>query len=93
MAREPKRSVNRLDQPFEPRRRVPRPAYDPDTFGRFSEHVARYIGSWHFIAWMTFIVLAWILWNIFAPPDLRYDKYPFILLTLRCPCRPPTPRR
>jgi uncharacterized membrane protein len=82
MAREGRRPTARLDQPFEPRRRVPRPAYDPDTFGRISERVARYIGSWNFIAWMTFVVLAWISWNVFMPPSLRYDPYPFILLTL-----------
>jgi uncharacterized membrane protein len=35
-----------------------------------------------FIAWMTAVIIAWVLWNIFAPGDLRWDPYPFIFLTL-----------
>ena len=31
---------------------------------------------------MTFFVLSWVLWNAFAPVDLRFDNYPFIFLTL-----------
>jgi len=59
-----------------------RDAYDPERFGRLSEKVARYIGSWAFIAWMTVVVVSWLLWNSLAPADLRFDPYPFILLTL-----------
>jgi len=72
----------RLDLPYEPRRKVPRPAYDPDTFGRASERVARYIGSWRFIALMTVVITVWILWNVLLPDSWRFDKYPFLLLTL-----------
>ncbi|MEZ5115156.1 MAG: DUF1003 domain-containing protein [Candidatus Nanopelagicales bacterium] len=71
----------RLDQPLE---RGPslRPSYDPERFGRLSERIARYIGSWRFIAWMTVVIVAWVSWNVFAPPDLRPDPFPFIFLTL-----------
>ena len=31
---------------------------------------------------MTAFVIIWVGWNIFAPEDLRFDPYPFILLTL-----------
>ena len=31
---------------------------------------------------MTVFVFSWVLWNSFAPTDLRWDKYPFIFLTL-----------
>jgi uncharacterized membrane protein len=31
---------------------------------------------------MTFVVLSWLLWNIFAPTDLRIDAFPFLFLTL-----------
>jgi len=31
---------------------------------------------------MTLFVLFWVLWNITAPEDLRFDSYPFIFLTL-----------
>lgn len=47
-----------------------------------SERVARYIGSWAFIAWMTVVVVTWIGWNSLAPEDLRPDPFPFIFLTL-----------
>jgi uncharacterized membrane protein len=47
-----------------------------------SERVARYIGSWAFIAWMTVVVVTWVSWNALTPADLRPDPYPFIFLTL-----------
>lgn len=59
-----------------------RDAYDPERFGRMSERVARYIGSWSFIAWMTVVVVGWISWNTLAPENLRPDPFPFIFLTL-----------
>ena len=73
----------RLDLPYEPRRKVPRPAYDPDTFGRASERVARYIGSWRFIAWMTVIIAVWLIWNVLQlTKSIWFDPYPFQFLTL-----------
>lgn len=74
-------SRRRLDQPIETTRGI-RPAYDSETFGRLSERVARYIGSWAFIAWMTLVIAAWLSFNIFAPDGIRPDAYPFIFLTL-----------
>ncbi|MFJ9107306.1 DUF1003 domain-containing protein [Streptomyces sp. NPDC102283] len=71
----------RLDQPKDPRRRL-LPEYDPEAFGRFSERIARFLGTGRFIVWMTLIIIIWVLWNIFAPRDLRFDQYPFIFLTL-----------
>ncbi len=71
----------RLDQPIESTRGI-RPAYDSERFGRLSERVARYIGSWAFIAWMSLVILAWLSFNIFAPEQIRPDTYPFIFLTL-----------
>ncbi|WP_326767672.1 DUF1003 domain-containing protein [Streptomyces sp. NBC_01591] len=72
---------SRLDQPKAPRRRL-LPEYDPETFGRFSERIARFLGTWRFISWMTLVIIVWVLWNIFAPMAWRYDQYPFIFLTL-----------
>ncbi|SFX30601.1 DUF1003 domain-containing protein [Streptomyces atratus] len=72
---------SRLDQPKAPRRRL-LPEYDPETFGRFSERIARFLGTWRFISWMTLVIIVWVLWNIFAPTAWRYDQYPFIFLTL-----------
>lgn len=79
MARELRRS--RLDQPRGPRRGVRAP-YDRETFGKFSERISRFIGSWRFILYMTIFVVSWALWNLLAPPDLRFDEWPFIGLTL-----------
>jgi len=80
MSRETRRP--RLDQPRAPRRTVVRTPYDPETFGRLSERISRFIGSWRFIAYMTAFVATWMLWNVFAPEDLRFDEWPFIGLTL-----------
>lgn len=71
----------RMDQPLE-RGRIRGPSYDPEQWGRLSERIARFIGSWRFIAWMTAVIVTWLLWNIFAPDDLKPDPYPFIFLTL-----------
>jgi uncharacterized membrane protein len=75
------RTRGRLDQPKEPRRQL-LPEYDPEAFGRFSERIARFLGTGRFIVWMTLIIIVWVLWNIFAPVKLRFDEYPFIFLTL-----------
>ncbi|MFJ9375907.1 DUF1003 domain-containing protein [Streptomyces sp. NPDC101455] len=71
----------RLDQPRSPRRRF-LPEYDPEAFGRLSERIARFLGTGRFIVWMTVVIIAWVLWNIFAPRNVRFDNYPFIFLTL-----------
>jgi len=71
----------RMDQPLE-RGRLRGPSYDPEQWGRLSERIARFIGSWKFIAWMTVVIVSWLLWNIFAPDELKPDPYPFIFLTL-----------
>jgi len=75
------RARTRLDQPRSPRRSL-LPAYDPEAFGRFSERIARFLGTGRFIVWMTAVIVVWLLWNVFAPPALRFDPYPFIFLTL-----------
>ena len=71
----------RLDQPLSPRRRF-LPEYDPEAFGRLSERIARFLGTGRFIVWMTVVIILWVLWNVSAPKDLRFDEYPFIFLTL-----------
>ena len=55
--------------------------YDPEAFGRFSEAIARFIGTARFLVVQTVIVIVWIAINAIVP-DLRFDEYPFILLTL-----------
>ena len=73
----------RLDTPREARRQlVRRPAYDSDMFGVFAEQFARFMGTAKFLIYMTLFVVVWVLWNLLAPEDLRWDDYPFIFLTL-----------
>ena len=75
------RRPDRLDQPVEPGR-VRLPKFDPEAFGRWSESIARYMGTAQFIVWMTMVIAAWFLWNTLAPANLRFDPYTFTFLTL-----------
>ena len=54
----------------------------PESFGRLSERIARFLGTARFLVYMTVFIIVWIAWNWFAPPALRWDPYPFIFLTL-----------
>ena len=72
---------DRLDQPVEPGR-VRLPRFDPEAFGRWSEGIARYMGTAQFIVWMTLVIAAWFAWNTLAPASLRFDPYTFTFLTL-----------
>ena len=77
------RNSGRLDQPREvPRSRFSRPSYNPETFGRASERFARFMGTATFLVYMTAFVLLWVIWNVLAASDQRFDIYPFIFLTL-----------
>jgi uncharacterized membrane protein len=53
----------RIDQPRVIRRGLPRPHYDPEAFGRFSETIARFIGTARFLVIQTVIVIVWIGYN------------------------------
>ena len=55
--------------------------YDPEAFGRFSEAIARTLGTARFLVGQTIIVALWITINVVAV-QLRWDPYPFILLNL-----------
>ena len=57
---------------------------DNDRFGRFTEWVARAMGTPWFLLGLTVFVLAWMAWNTWAPDAWRFDKvdYGFIALTL-----------
>ena len=81
MASAGRRGHSAVDQPIETTRGI-RPSYDSERFGRISERVARFIGSWAFIAWMTVVILMWVAFNVFAPGGIQPDAYPFIFLTL-----------
>lgn len=72
-------SRNRLDTPRISRR--PRFNVDAEAVGKFSESIARYLGTGRYLAWQTIIVIIWIALNIGAFA-WSWDPYPFILLNL-----------
>ena len=76
MAREERRGP-RLDQPLE-RGISLRPSVNEETVGRLSERIARFLGSWRFIGYMTAFIAFWILLNV---SPWHVDPYPFIFLT------------
>ena len=69
----------RLDTPRTSRR--PTLNLDPEAVGRFSESIARFLGTGRYLLWQTVIVVVWICLNLFAG-RMRWDPYPFILLNL-----------
>jgi uncharacterized membrane protein len=70
----------RLDTPRKSRRRF-RPRVDIEAVGRFSESIARFLGTGRYLAMQTILVIVWIALNLSAV-SLRWDPYPFILLNL-----------
>jgi uncharacterized membrane protein len=55
--------------------------YDPEAVGRFSESIARFLGTGRYLAVQTILVIVWVALNLFAV-SLQWDPYPFILLNL-----------
>ena len=55
--------------------------YNADAFGKFSESIARLMGTARFLIIQTILVIIWITLNVLFLA-LQWDKYPFILLNL-----------
>ena len=55
--------------------------YKADAFGKFSESIARVMGTARFLIIQTILVIIWITLNVLFLA-LQWDKYPFILLNL-----------
>lgn len=70
---------NRLEVPARARPSI-RPTPNPEMFGKVSEKVARFLGSWRFIAYMSGLIAAWVIYNSVGRDPV--DPYPFIFLTL-----------
>jgi uncharacterized membrane protein len=69
--------VDRLDAPKGLRTPVIPVRYrneSNDSFGRFTEWIARAMGTPWFIFGLTVFVAFWIGWNTLMPPDLRFDS-------------------
>ena len=54
--------------------------YDPDAFGSFSESIARFLGTGRYLVIQSFVVVTWVIVNIYEP--FQFDGYPYIFLTL-----------
>lgn len=54
---------------------------DVEAVGRFSESIARFLGTGRYLVIQTMIVLVWIALNLVSM-KLQWDPYPFILLNL-----------
>ena len=59
-------------------------SYDPEAFGRFSESIARYLGTARFLVWQTGIIVVWLAFNILPPEEYQFDPWDrgLVLLTL-----------
>jgi uncharacterized membrane protein len=55
--------------------------YDADAFGRFSEALARFLGTGKYLFGQTLFVIVWIIFNTIGIIR-HWDPYPFILLNL-----------
>lgn len=53
--------------------------FSPDTFGRFAEGVARYLGTARYLVIQTVVIIVWIAFNEAVKP---FDEYPYQFLTL-----------
>jgi uncharacterized membrane protein len=69
----------RLDTPKVDRRR--RRQLDPDAFGRWTERIARFLGTGRYLVMQTILIVLWIAVNTI--PDIpHFDPYTFTFLTL-----------
>jgi uncharacterized membrane protein len=55
--------------------------YDADAFGRFSETLARFLGTGRYLVGQTVFVIGWLILNTIVIVH-HWDPYPFILLNL-----------
>ena len=72
-------SRRRLDQPRVTRGRLD---VDPESVARFSEAIARFLGTGRYLAIQTVVVIIWIALNVLLMGVYQWDPYPFILLNL-----------
>ncbi len=59
-------------------------SYDAEAFGRFSESIARYLGTARFLVWQTIVIIVWLGLNILPPNSWQFDPWGrgLVLLTL-----------
>jgi len=70
-----RRNDNRLDSPKGLRSYfVPRMGAPSDRFGRFTEGVARAMGTPWFLFFLTVFCIVWLTYNVLAPDGWRFDS-------------------
>ena len=59
-------------------------SYDAEAFGRFSESIARYLGTARFLVFQTIVIVLWLGFNILPPEEYQFDPWDrgLVLLTL-----------
>jgi uncharacterized membrane protein len=86
MARVERRNESRLDLPKGARQSLPFvPRFQSrDRFGRFTEGIARGMGTPWFLLLLSVVVVLWMAWNTLGPEGLRFDSQAlgFTVLTL-----------
>ncbi len=70
------RQRKRFDMSYRP--------YDSDTFGKFAEGIANFLGTARYLVYQSVFCALWIIHNSFAPRDLQFDPWDrgLVLLTL-----------
>ncbi len=71
------RSQHNFDSPVRAGRRRGSPQRNissSESFGRWTEGIARAMGTPWFLLGLTIFCLAWLAWNTFGPEDLRFDS-------------------
>lgn len=69
--------VDYFSEPLEGRERRLRrlrTSRDSDRVGRISEAIARFTGTPRFLIYLSVFVVAWLVWNTFAPEHMRFDS-------------------
>ena len=69
----PRRAEARLDSPKGLRSGIPL-FQSRDRFGRFTEAIARGMGTPWFLFGLTIFVILWMLFNTYGPESLRFDS-------------------
>jgi uncharacterized membrane protein len=70
----------RLDQPRDPRRSFT-PRYDAEAFGRWTERIARFLGTGRYLIFQSIAIVVWVVVNT-VPGIPHFDPYTFTFLTL-----------
>jgi uncharacterized membrane protein len=77
--------VKRRSDLTEPRqRRRIDVSYDREAFGRFSESIARFLGTGTFLVWQSILIGLWLGANLLPPEEYQFDPWDrgLVLLTL-----------